>query len=185
QIGAVVLRNSLYVLPSTDDAREDFNWVREEIVSSGGEVSVLEANAVDGYTDAELIEQFRTARAADFQALTAELRAAQARLRRSAADRRGKGAARELQRFRERRAAIEAIDHFGAPGRVDAHQALTALESSRNGVPNSAPLKTLARRDFTSRTWVTRPRPGIDRMASAWLIRRFIASDARFAFAKP
>src|SRR5215510_7760671 len=69
QVGAVVLRNSVYVLPRTDEAREDFNWVREEIVSSGGEVSIVEASAVDGYTDSELMQQFRNARNADFQAL--------------------------------------------------------------------------------------------------------------------
>ena len=50
QVGAVVLRNSLYVLPATDEGREDFNWVREEIRTSGGQVSVLEASAVDGAT---------------------------------------------------------------------------------------------------------------------------------------
>src|SRR5205814_5820781 len=65
QVGAAVLRNSLYVLPSTEESREDFTWVREEIVSSGGQVSVLEALAVDGYTDAELVQQFRAARNAD------------------------------------------------------------------------------------------------------------------------
>ena len=185
QIGAVVLRNSLYVLPSTDEAREDFNWVREEIVASGGEVSVLEASAVDGYTDAELIDQFRSARAADFQALTTDLRAARARGRKSTTQRRGKPLARELRRFRERLVAIEAIDHFAAPGRIDAQQALAALETSPDGAAEAAPGPTLARRDFKSRIWVTRPRPGIDRMASAWLIRRFIAPDARFTFAAP
>src|ERR671937_928434 len=66
QIGAVVLRNSLYVLPSTDEAREDFNWIREEIVSSGGQVSVLEASVIDGYTDAELVQQFRADRSVDY-----------------------------------------------------------------------------------------------------------------------
>jgi hypothetical protein len=54
-VGAVALRNSLYVLPASDEAREDFNWVREEIVASGGQVSVLEASVVDGHTDQELI----------------------------------------------------------------------------------------------------------------------------------
>ena len=65
QVGAVVLRNSLYVLPATDEAREDFNWVREEIMTSGGHVSVLEASVVDGHTDQELIEQFRRLSAAE------------------------------------------------------------------------------------------------------------------------
>src|SRR5215471_11729665 len=75
QVGAVVLRNSLYVLPSTEEAREDFNWVREEIVASGGEVSVFEGSTVDGYTDAELVQQFRAARNVDYQALATDIRA--------------------------------------------------------------------------------------------------------------
>src|ERR1051325_9178624 len=74
QVGAVVLRNSLYVLPSTQEAREDFGWVREEIVASGGQVSALEASAVDGYTDAELVHQFRKLRTAEYEALAGEIR---------------------------------------------------------------------------------------------------------------
>src|SRR5436853_6667974 len=109
QVGAVVLRNSLYVLPSTDEGREDFQWVREEVVSSGGEVSVFEANAIDGYSDDELEQQFRDARNADFQTLTAELRAAQGRGQKSGSVRRGKAVTRELARFRERLTAIQAI----------------------------------------------------------------------------
>jgi hypothetical protein len=182
QVGAVVLRNSLYVLPSTEESREDFNWVREEIAASGGEVSVLEASFVDGYTDGELVEQFRQARAADYQALMDEIRQARAAGRKSGTVRPRNDLQRELRRFRERLAAIQAIDYFGATGRSDVEQALTALEARRNGAGEPVPAPTLRRRDFASRTWVTRARPGIDRMASAWLIRRFIAPDARFAF---
>src|SRR4051812_519130 len=73
QIGAIVLRNSLYVLPESDEAREDFNWVREEIEASGGQVSMLEAASVDGHTDAEIMQQFRAARTADYEALAAAI----------------------------------------------------------------------------------------------------------------
>jgi hypothetical protein len=182
QIGAVVLRSSLYVLPSTDEAREDFNWVREEILASGGQVSVLEASAVDGHTDAELMEQFRNARNADYHAFVAELRTAQKHLRQASGRRRRGAPDRELRRFRERLAAIHALDFFGAPARVEAERAFAEIEASSDGSSPSAVPSTLASRDFQGRTWVTRPRPGIDRMASAWLIRRFIAPNARFAF---
>jgi hypothetical protein len=183
QVGAVVLRNSLYVLPRTEESREDFNWVREEIVASGGEVSVFEASSVDGYTDAELIQQFRTARNADYQALATEIRAAG-----STAGTRRRGRIRSAaleRRFRERLAAIKSRDHFGAPGRGDAEKALGEIEATDTPSSRTTPHPRLARRDFKRRTWVTRARPGVDRMASAWLIQRFIAPDARFSFVPP
>ena len=185
QVGAVVLRNSLYVLPSTDEAREDFNWVREEIVSSGGEVSVFEASTVDGYTDAELVQQFRAARNADYQALATDIRAVSSG---SAAGRRGKTRPvlqRNLRRFRERLAAIKARDHFASLARADTERALAELEGRDGHEGRPVSHAKLAREDFKKRTWVTRPRPGIDRMASAWLIKRFIAPDARFSFSSP
>jgi hypothetical protein len=185
QVGAVVLRNSLYVLPSTDEAREDFNWVREEIVSSGGEVSVFEASTVDGYTDAELVQQFRAARNADYQALMTDIRAAHGG---TGVHRRGRTRSalqRDLRRFHERLAAITARDHFAAPARADAERALAELEARDRHQSRPVSHTKLVREDFRKRTWITRPRPGIDRMASAWLIKRFIAPDARFSFASP
>ena len=182
QIGAVVLRNSLYVLPSADETREDFNWVREEIVASGGQVSVLEASAVDGYTSAELVQQFRAARNDDYRALAAEVRSASKRFARASTRARRGPLDREFRRLRQRLSAITARDYFGAPGRGDAEQAIGGIEAMRNGsVPDAHP-PALKARDFKGTTWVTRPHPGIDRMASAWLVRRFIARDARFAF---
>jgi hypothetical protein len=182
QVGAVVLRNSLYVLPSTDEGREDFNWVREEIVTSGGEVSLLEGAAVDGYTDTELVQQFRQARNDDYQKLTAEVRAALLRFRRASARTKRGSLQRELRNLRERLAVIQRRDYFSAPGRGDAEQAFADLEASQNGSAPDPKLRRLQPRAFKGRVWVTRPRPGIDRIASAWLIRRFIAPDAQFAF---
>ena len=75
QVGAVVLRNSLYVLPVSPETREDFDWVRQEIMTSGGQVSVLEAAAVDGITDDELMLEFRRLRTAEYEDLAAEIRA--------------------------------------------------------------------------------------------------------------
>ena len=182
QVGAVVLRNSLYVLPATAEAREDFNWVREEIRSARGQVSVLEASAVDGYTETELVRQFRQQRTADYEALAADIRKAGKQM--VARGRQLAPVAREgkLRDLRERYATVQGRDYFAAAGRHLVEQAFRDLETTV--VPKKpGPTKVLRRAGFRRRTWVTRPRPGIDRMASAWLIRRFIAPDARFAFA--
>jgi hypothetical protein len=182
QVGAVVLRNSLYVLPATDDAREDFDWVREEIVTSGGQVSVLEASAVDGRTDEELVEQFRRLSTQDYDALATEIRALRQGKKKqgSAAE-----AARLLRAMRERFGTIQGRDYFGAPGRERVEQALSvAARSSSDGLAAAAAGPKLRAKDYRGRNWVTRPRPGIDRFASAWLVRTLVDPEATFTFAE-
>lgn len=181
QVGAVVLRNSLYVLPATDEAREDFNWVREEIMTSGGHVSVLEASVVDGHTDQELIEQFRRLSAAEYEDLATAIRAiGQGRKKHGASE-----VTRLLRGMRERFSAIQSRDYFAAPGRERVEQALSvaARATADATAAGAASPKRLRAKDYRGRTWVTRPRPGIDRFASAWLVRTFVDAGARFAFA--
>ena len=181
QVGAVVLRNSLYVLPVTDEAREDFNWVREEIRTAGGQVSVLEASAVDGYTDQELVDQFRRLRTSEYEALAKAIRDVGRRdtkLERGAAD-----IARVLRGMRERFGVIQARDYFAAPGRELVDKALNeAMRAGADGPHTRRANRALRAKDFRGRTWVTRPRPGIDRFASAWCIRRFVDVKAKFGF---
>jgi hypothetical protein len=183
QVGAVVLRNSLYVLPATDEAREDFNWVREEIRTAGGQVSVLEASAVDGYTDRELMQQFRELRTAEYEALAAEIHSAGARTTSSRRTASPRDRHRSLEHLKEQLAAIQARDYFDAPGRELVERALADAARERTGdaARRSAATK-LRPKDFRGRTWITRPRPGIDRFASAWCIRRFVDAEAAFAF---
>jgi hypothetical protein len=183
QVGAVVLRNSLYVLPATDEAREDFNWVREEIQASGGQVSVLEATAVDGVTDGELIQQFRNQRTADYEALAAAIRKSGGNPPRRNRRLTGKARERVLLSLRGRYAAIQARDYFNAAGRPLVEQAFRDLEHADGASAATSPARKLKAAEFRRRTWMTRPRPGVDRIACAWLIRRFIDGDARFTFA--
>lgn len=183
QIGAVSLRNSVYVLPSTTEAREDFEWMREEIASRGGQVSILAAEAIDGYTDDELQAAFRKARTCDYEQLIRDARI----LAKRAGARRQSSLPSDLQagtaKVRERLRMIKAADYFGSPRAGDAIAAVEALEAALAGPSSSrASSGVLHASDFTRKVWVTRPHPGIDRMASAWLIRRFIAPDATFAF---
>ena len=181
QLGAVAARNSVYVLPNSDQGREDFEWLRSEIAALCGEATVFAADAVDAAADEDLVRAFRQARDEDYEAIARAV-AKIAPRRRAAID---AAAARTLAQLRERLAAVNRIDFFGAPRGAAAARSLDAAERrlqqpDRAGKEKAVP--TTVAKGFTKRRWVTRPRPGVDRMASAWLIRRFIDPAATFAF---
>src|SRR3990170_8900648 len=74
RLGAVAVKNSIYVLPKSDQAQEDFQWVLREIVEGGGEATLCEARLVEGLTDEQIEELFRSARSADYQQISDECR---------------------------------------------------------------------------------------------------------------
>ena len=182
QLGAMAVKQSVYVLPDTAESREDFEWLKVEIEGAGGEAIVYSADHVDPAADAALIEQFRHLRQQAYTELARELQ----RIQRPRASRRGTaGRRRDLARCRERFAAIERVDFFGSAGRDRVMTLLAELEATAASGAKGKGQPAMAGEDsiqYEGRLWVTRPRPGVDRMASAWLIRRFIDSKARFAF---
>jgi hypothetical protein len=177
-LGAIAVKQSIYVLPDSPESREDFEWLRVEIEGSGGEAVVFSAHHLNAEAEAALVEEFRRHRQLAYTELAAELQRARPRndVRRPQADLRG------LARYRERFQAIERIDFFGSAGRDRVASLLTALESKRAGSDQKAPATGSDAAQYTGRLWVTRPRPGVDRMSSAWLIRRFIDATASFSF---
>jgi hypothetical protein len=184
RVGAVPVKNSVYALPDTPAAFEDFQWIRTEIVDGGGDASICRADFVDGLTSEQLRHVFRTARNADYAEVTAAARELWASAKKRDLDAGSRGE-EDLARLRKRLGAIAAIDYFNAPERAMAEEALAIAESEL--APEPAQLDTP--RDFDpasyrGRTWVTRADVFVDRMASAWLIRRFIDPDARFKFVR-
>ena len=164
RIGAAALKNSVYVLPATPEAAEDFRWLLREIVAEGGEATLCEAEFIEGISRADLEGTFRAERDRDYAELVA--------------------AAREetdLGRLRRRLEEITEIDYFHAPGRRPAEQALDTLEA-RLHPPSRRAAGQARRQAMTGHTWVTRQDVFVDRIASAWLIRRFIDPKARFKF---
>ena len=155
RIGAIALKNTVYLLPSTDASLEDMQWTAREIREAGGEANLCRASFVDGLTEAELQQRFSDARDADYAPLLKE------------AQRRGA----DVTAIRERAAAIRAIDFFGAP------------KGRHLEVLLAPPLVGAAKQlNLRRRTWVTRAGIHVDRMASAWLIARFIDPEATFRF---
>jgi hypothetical protein len=188
QIGAIAVKQAVYVLPDTAAARESFEWLKADLEGAGGEATIFSADAVDTWSDDGLIEAFRRARQGDYAALREEVATVVKRVEGAPPRARTRlpDPARLLERYRQRLAAIERVDHFGSVGRDEVLGLLARLqqhlESQRRSGPGAV-VHSESRDAYTARLWVTRPRPGVDRMASAWLIRSFIDPKARFAFA--
>jgi hypothetical protein len=187
RVGALPVKNSVYVLPESDRAREDFEWIVREIGAQGGDATVCEARFVDGLSDGDVVGMFHTARGDEYAAITSsanELRAAVGKAREA----RRAEIAGEAARLRRRFEEVVDIDFLSAPGREAADAALRALQSALvpEAKPPPAPAEgKLRREDHQGRTWVTRKGIHVDRMGSAWLIRRFIDPRARFKYVAP
>ena len=186
-LGAVPVKNSVYVLPRSEQALEDFHWVRAEIVAGGGDASVCEAGFLEGLSDQAVEALFNAARDADYAEVGKEIRTLQpsrgARGRRPALSR--EQAASALARLRRRFEDVAAMDFFGAAGRSEVEGLLAAAENALRPPSDTSPDEPPASvAPKPGRTWVTRSGVYVDRIASAWLIRRFIDPEARFKFVR-
>jgi hypothetical protein len=188
-LGAVAIKNSVYVIPKNDQTLEDFQWVLREIVQSGAEASICAASFVEGLTDDHVEALFRTARDADYGQIADEAKAifdaAPPSVSMTDEDRSELEAV--LTRLRKRFSVVSRIDFFGAPGSEAASTLLEKIEFRLAEARNlkDTELKALDTSDLTQfrgRTWVTRKGVYVDRMACAWLIGRFIDPDASFRF---
>lgn len=186
QLGALPLKQAAYVLPDGAEAREDFEWLKAEVEGAGGEATILAAAHIDDFSDDALVENFRRARQEDYAALAGDIEAALKRVERARPPkgRRAPAVRRLAEIFGTRLSAIGRIDFFGSAGRDRAAVLLERLRQADARTKRGAPPEATGDRpSYEARLWVTRPRPGVDRMASAWLIRRVIDPKARFDFA--
>jgi hypothetical protein len=165
------LGNSGYFLPNTDGNRERFEWLATAVRTEGGEASVLEVQCIDNCSFAQMKQRFSDARAGDYRELLNDLRNPASAKRSS-----------RITRLRQRFQDIVSIDFFGSPLRKQVEQALNSLQTSKTKsvLPEIA---NVSPAEYRNRVWVTRPRPGIDRVTSAWLIRKFVDPKAKFTFA--
>jgi hypothetical protein len=185
KLGSVAIKNSVYALPSSDQAREDLNWVLREIVEGGGDGSIVEARFVEGLSEEQVREMFRAARDADYDEIGKETRtlARQAARRAALSDDQRPILEAQLARLQKRMTEIAALDFFAARGREPAEGLLREL-AQRLAPPAKDPEPKEGSMESKPQgaTWVTRTGIHVDRMASAWLIRRFIDEKARFKF---
>jgi hypothetical protein len=170
--GAVPLGNSGYLLPNNPATLERFEWLATAIRKYAGEASVVSIQSIDNLSTSQLMGRFTEARTRDYQELIREIQ------RISSMEGRKRTSSR-LSHLRARFLEIVQVDFFNSPLRKRAEQLLARADTSQG--PTEETVKADPR-EYVGRAWVTRPRPGIDRSASAWLIQRFIDKKARFIF---
>jgi hypothetical protein len=180
------VKGAVYALPANAETREDFAWLAKEIVESGGEAIVCEAALVEGLSDAELQGLFDGARDEDYTRIATEAREVAARLGEDLGDNVLAEIATQAARLRKQLDAIVAIDFFGAEARASAEGLVsgleTALKQEGDAMTDSKTSAAPPVGALKDRVWVTRQGVQVDRIASAWLIRRFIDPGARFKF---
>lgn len=160
QVGALPVKNSAYLLPNTEESREDFEWICQEIQSEGGTAWLFAADALVGMTDPQMEAAFRQLRDADYTDLLA--------------------AAPELDdaKLIERFEQIQSIDFFEHPMRAQVESLILHRQGQQRSVSGAVGVPR-------GSVWVTRKGIKVDRIGSAWLIRRFIDPDATFRFVDP
>src|SRR6516165_4607319 len=172
--GAIQIQTSSYVLPDRPARYETFQWLTQQIRDAGGDATLVRAREIEGLCNERLIALFNAARAKEYAALR--------ELARSLAERRkGTRFLGRLDRFRKQFREIQQVDFFNSLRAEDVEMLLRKLERTLSGQSTFPKVKS---RDYRNKTWITRPRPEIDRVGSAWLIRKFIDRKAKFIFAK-
>jgi hypothetical protein len=173
RLGAVSLRAGAHLLPHQGDCLEDLAWLREDLRKDGGDAVICAASLIAGATDASIVERFEQDRAARYRALVED---ADAVTRTDGAS----AGARLRRRFED----IVDIDFFEAAGRDAAEAALrqldTRIQQSGGSMKTEAPQQPMV-----GRVWVTRRGIKVDRISSAWLVRRFIDANAEIRFVDP
>jgi hypothetical protein len=170
--GALPLRSSGYVLPNSAANREKLEWLAAAIRSYKGQASVVQVRAFDDLPDTRLRQLFLDASSLHYERLLRELQKVVSLPH-------PQRPVRQLHRLRRRFQEIAAVDFFSNPLRARVESVL-----ARTDEPSTTSPKRKARAaEYRNRVWVTRPRPGIDRVSSAWLIGRFIDPKPRFIFA--
>jgi hypothetical protein len=185
-LGAVPLKHSVYILPASPEHYEQLQWLAQEAQRGGGEATLLQVERIENLAAAEVVRLFREARDRDYRPLAGRYRRLLRALERGGRGRAAAAAEAELARLARELERVRRIDFFEAPGRAEVEQLRDAVEARIR--PQAPPAPAGAADElaaFRGCRWVTRPRPHVDRIASAWLIKRFVDPDAEFLFAAP
>jgi hypothetical protein len=175
KMGAVQIKTSTYLLPDAPAQYEQFQWLAQQIRDYGGDSTLVRAQEIEGLNKEKVVAMFNDVRAKDYGLLRKALQGFIARRKKMDVEE----ASSELERLTRQFREIRAVDFFDSPRGHDVAMLLRRAE----GPKRLRQLETLDVKQYQGKTWLTRPRPEIDRVGSAWLIARFIDRKPKFAFA--
>ena len=183
-LGAVALKRSAYLLPDTPERYEDFQWLAQEVQRDGGDATLIRVQQIENMSPGEVLRLFHEPRDQEYRQLAVRYRKLLQSLDRKAV---GPQTHDKLVRLSKDHQRVRDIDFFDAPGGAEVRrlEEAIAMRTRKPETPKPQPKVSLDLSTLRARRWVTRPRPHVDRVASAWLIKRFIDPDAVFLFAPP
>jgi len=181
--GALALAGGAQVLPVNDECVEAFQWLAQEVKRADGDALVVRVDRFEDLSDQQLIDLFCVARAEDYAAVETDAGVLEKAVK---ADRELARVAQwreDAERLLRRHADIARIDYFHCPEgqRILAH--LLEIQKMLMDETESPALDRVDRADYVRKSWVTRPRPHVDRLSCIWLIRRFIDPKAKIRYA--
>ncbi len=181
--GAAQLKTGLQILPNREDLQENITWLIGEVTALGGEAIALQCARVEGMTEQQIEQLFQTQVDPEFEQIQAEARTLLASADTLGDDRGVKELSAALRKLRKRCEVVRGHDFFPSGAAAKTLKVLDSIsERLRRPAQIDLPVARLDRSHYQGRTWVTRARPYIDRLGSAWLIRRFIDPQSRFRF---
>jgi hypothetical protein len=183
RLGVVTLPGGSQLLPARDECVEAFQWLAHEIRQAGGEAVVMRVQHLEDMNDQQLTELFHAARREEYLSIEAEATALEKRVAKAKA--KSEPQARdELNRLRRRQADVARVDYFGCPDGRRVSEQLARIERILSpGADRREAVAPVRLADYRGRRWVTRPRPHVDRLACAWLIRRMVDPKAAIRYA--
>lgn len=192
-LGAISLKKSVYILPFNPETYENFQWLCQEINTKKGEATLVKVANIENLKDIDVIKLFHKARDDDYGIIINKC----SNFSKKVLAARNQGIENQLKLRDELKVIanqlniIKEIDYFKSPLSQKAQNAFNTCmkDTSRllNQITTSTDKKVtekeiLKKKDFQRKKWVTRKRPHVDRIATAWLIKRFIDPKAKFAF---
>ena len=185
-VGAVALKRTVYLLPDTPDHYEHFQWLTQEIQREGGEATLLRVEQIENMSPQDVIRLFHEAREPEFRRLAGRYRKVLQNLDRKSAST-SKRVQADLAQLEREYEKLRELDFFDAPAgaEVERLREAIAMRTRPSEEPRRREKATVDLRELRGRQWITRRRPHVDRLASAWLIKRFIDPEATFLFADP
>ncbi|KJR97708.1 MAG: hypothetical protein VR65_21900 [Desulfobulbaceae bacterium BRH_c16a] len=181
--GAAQLKTGLQILPHRDELMESITWLIGEVNSLGGEAVALQCLQVEGMSDQQIEALFQAQVDPEFEQIQLEAKALLPTADTFWPDGDIKEASTALRKLRKRCEAVRERDFFPSGAAAKTLKVLdTISERLRRPERGVLAVANLERSHYHGRIWVTRARPYVDRLGSAWLIQRFIDPQARFRF---
>jgi hypothetical protein len=189
--GAIQFKGAVYLLPYSEDHYDFFQWLVSEVTDMEGEAALVNVENIDTMKDIEIIGLFNQQRGVEYRSLEKRLDG----LERKISSIRKGGGIKDTQNFMEEfdksykeYREIKKIDFFSSEAGNALKKKLELLGEDIKNISSTVTKKqhyTITPKrieDYQNKTWVTRKRPFVDRMASAWLIKKFIDKKAIFRF---